>query len=144
MVITTAVIVVDVMFLVGIVHADLMLAWFILFLQLISSSRDFLSSRCSTFIFLLRARNNRINTACSELQIEKEEEVVEGVVYQYEPPMPGTVDPEQAKIARSLLAVDSEKSSEVGGHDPEGRPSSADVRESTVLVPRALSVFFVL
>lgn len=40
---------------------------------------------------------------------------MEGVVYQYEPPMPGTVDPEQAKIARSLLAVDSEKSSEVGG-----------------------------
>lgn len=47
-------------------------------------------------------------------QIEKEEEVVEGVVYQYNPPMQEDIDPEQAKIARDLLMVESESSSQVG------------------------------
>lgn len=46
-------------------------------------------------------------------QIEKEEEVVEGVVYQYIPPMQEDVDPEQAKIARNLIVVESESSSQV-------------------------------
>lgn len=47
-------------------------------------------------------------------QIEKEEEVVEGVVYQYNPPMQEDVDAEQAAIARNLLMVESESSYQVG------------------------------
>lgn len=39
---------------------------------------------------------------------------MEGVVYQYNAPMQEDVDPEQAKIARNLLMVESESSSQVG------------------------------
>lgn len=52
-------------------------------------------------------------TVMSNEQIEKEEEVVEGVVYQYNPPMQEDVDPEQAEIARNLLMVESDSSSQV-------------------------------
>lgn len=38
---------------------------------------------------------------------------MEGVVYQYEPSLRAEIDEEQAKIAMSLLAVDTESSSEV-------------------------------
>lgn len=38
---------------------------------------------------------------------------MEGVVYQYNPPMQEDIDPEQAKIARDLLMVESESSSQV-------------------------------
>lgn len=38
---------------------------------------------------------------------------MEGVVYQYEPPQRVEVDAEQVEIARSLLAVDTESSSQV-------------------------------
>ncbi|CBN75760.1 hypothetical protein Esi_0174_0018 [Ectocarpus siliculosus] len=46
------------------------------------------------------------------MQIAKEEKVLEGVVYQYEPPLKEEVDPEQAEIAARLLAVESEASSQ--------------------------------
>ncbi|CAN0201920.1 unnamed protein product, partial [Pylaiella littoralis] len=46
------------------------------------------------------------------VQIEKEEEIMEGVVYEYGPSLRAEIDEEQAKIAMSLLAVDTESSSE--------------------------------
>ncbi len=57
------------------------------------------------------------------MQIEKEEEVVEGVVYQYNQPIPQDGDPEQGEIARSLLEVESDSSSQVGFPERGCRPS---------------------
>eukprot|EP00752_Nemacystus_decipiens_P015407 g13740.t1 len=56
--------------------------------------------------------------------IEKEEEIVEGVVYQYNPPVQEDVDPEQAKIARDLLMVESESSSQEGDDGEEDEDST--------------------